>query len=169
MWAWAAGADAAGEASAVLAALLCEQALAAVGAFVDGVFASALGWRDGDRGDRVLVAPPERGLATWCAAEALASHRCEPGLADGAGHRRVVVARRGWLHRFGHGGRPGQPRAAVRRPSKAMSKAFNADFHRLDQRARPLPVGSRLIVVRYNTFSAALSVGKWPRALTALR
>src|SRR5918912_3803085 len=59
--------------------------------------------------------------------------------------------------------------AAATRPSKAMSKAFNAAFHRLDQRARPLPVGSRLQMVRYNTFNADCSLGKWPRALTALR
>src|SRR5205807_10272776 len=50
-----------------------------------------------------------------------------------------------------------------------MSKAFNAAFHRLDQRARPRPVGSRLVMARYNTFNAACSVGKWPRALTARR
>src|ERR687885_188944 len=47
-----------------------------------------------------------------------------------------------------------------------MSNAFNAAFQRLDQRARPLPVGSRLQMARYNTFNAACSVGKWPRALT---
>src|SRR5215510_13918006 len=50
-----------------------------------------------------------------------------------------------------------------------MSKAPSAAFHRLDQRARPLPVGSRLQMVRYNTFNADCSVGKWPRALTARR
>src|SRR5688572_3887858 len=50
-----------------------------------------------------------------------------------------------------------------------MSNAFNAAFQRLDQRARPLPVGSRLQMVRYNTFNADCSVGKWPRALTARR
>src|SRR5437763_3760341 len=50
-----------------------------------------------------------------------------------------------------------------------MSKAFSAAFHRLDQRARPRPVGSRLVMARYNTFNAAASVGKWPRALTARR
>src|SRR5262249_19875694 len=50
-----------------------------------------------------------------------------------------------------------------------MSKAFKAAFHRLDHRARPLPVGSRLQMVRYNTFNADCSVGKWPRALTARR
>src|ERR671935_1160780 len=50
-----------------------------------------------------------------------------------------------------------------------MSKAFNAAFQRLVQRALPRPVGSRLQMARYNTFNAACSVGKWPRALTALR
>src|SRR5687768_4604054 len=50
-----------------------------------------------------------------------------------------------------------------------MSNAFKAAFHRLDQRARPLPVGSRLQMVRYNTFNADCSVGKWPLALTARR
>src|SRR5690349_6331422 len=50
-----------------------------------------------------------------------------------------------------------------------MSKAFNAAFHRLDQRARPRPVGSRLRMARYSTFNAAWSLGKWPRALTARR
>src|ERR671939_180312 len=59
--------------------------------------------------------------------------------------------------------------AAATRPSKAMSKAFNAAFQRLDQRARPLPVGSRLQIARYNTFNADSSLGKWPRALTARR
>src|SRR5689334_7371092 len=55
------------------------------------------------------------------------------------------------------------------RPSKVMSNAFNAAFQRLDQRARPLPVGSRLVMVRYRIFNADCSVGKWPRALTARR
>src|SRR2546425_11505515 len=50
-----------------------------------------------------------------------------------------------------------------------MSKALSAAFQRLDQRARPRPVGSRLQMARYNTFNAAWSVGKWPRALTARR
>ncbi|HZE30884.1 MAG TPA: hypothetical protein VE198_05525, partial [Actinoallomurus sp.] len=40
-------------------------------------------------------------------------------------------------------------RPADRRPSKVMSKAFRAAFHRLVQRLRPLPVGSRLISARY--------------------
>jgi len=42
----------------------------------------------------------------------------------------------------------GYLRPAERRPSKVMSKAFRAAFQRLVQRARPRPVGSRLIVVR---------------------
>ena len=50
-----------------------------------------------------------------------------------------------------------------------MSKVLSAAFHRLDQWARPLPVGSRLQMVRYNAFNADCSVGKWPRALTARR
>src|SRR2546421_9760460 len=50
-----------------------------------------------------------------------------------------------------------------------MSRAPRPAFQRLDQRALPLPVGSRLQTVRYNTFNADCSVGKWPRALTARR
>lgn len=42
----------------------------------------------------------------------------------------------------------GQLRAAVRRPSKAMSKALRAAFQRAIQRLRPVPVGSRLITAR---------------------
>jgi hypothetical protein len=37
---------------------------------------------------------------------------------------------------------------ALRRPSKVMSKALRAAFHRLLQRLRPRPVGSRLRTVR---------------------
>lgn len=37
---------------------------------------------------------------------------------------------------------------AVRRPSKAMSKAWRAGFHRLVQRFAPFPVGSRLMTAR---------------------
>jgi hypothetical protein len=37
---------------------------------------------------------------------------------------------------------------ADRRPSKVISKAFNAAFQRLDQRFCPAPVGSRLISAR---------------------
>jgi hypothetical protein len=51
-------------------------------------------------------------------------------------------------------------RPADRRPSKAISKAFKAAFHRFVQRCRPRPVGSRDIVVRYRHFRAACSVGK---------
>src|SRR5439155_19557077 len=58
---------------------------------------------------------------------------------------------------------------AERRPSKVISKAFRAAFHRLVQRARPRPVGSRLMIARYRHFRAACSVGKWPRAFTARR
>src|SRR5256885_8175563 len=50
-----------------------------------------------------------------------------------------------------------------------MSKAFNAAFQRLVQRVLPRPVGSRLQMARYNTFNAACSLGKWPRAFTARR
>src|SRR5438067_13774298 len=50
-----------------------------------------------------------------------------------------------------------------------MSKALSAAFQRLVQRVLPRPVGSRLQMVRYNTFNADCSVGKWPRALTARR
>lgn len=39
-----------------------------------------------------------------------------------------------------------QRRAAESRPSKVMSKAFNAAFHRWVQRLRPWPVGSRLMM-----------------------
>src|SRR5260370_31489989 len=49
-----------------------------------------------------------------------------------------------------------------------MSKAFKAAFHRLVQRLRPFPVGSRLMIGRYRHLRAACSVGKWPRAFTAL-
>src|SRR5207247_8206581 len=50
-----------------------------------------------------------------------------------------------------------------------MSKALRAAFHRLVQRLLPFPVGSRLMIARYRHLRAACSVGKWPRALTALR
>jgi hypothetical protein len=39
-------------------------------------------------------------------------------------------------------------RPAERRPSKVISKAFNAGFQRMTQRRRPCPVGSRLITAR---------------------
>src|SRR5215469_13039320 len=50
-----------------------------------------------------------------------------------------------------------------------MSKALRAAFHRLVQRWRPCPVGSRLMRARYRHLRAACSVGKWPRAFTARR
>src|SRR5260370_25654357 len=37
-------------------------------------------------------------------------------------------------------------RPALRRPSKVMSNAFRAAFHRLVHRLRPRPVGSRLMI-----------------------
>jgi len=39
-------------------------------------------------------------------------------------------------------------RPADSRPSKVISKAFKAAFHRLDQRCCPVPVGSRLMTAR---------------------
>lgn len=42
----------------------------------------------------------------------------------------------------------GQRRAVESRPSKVMSKALSASFHRWVQRARPLPLGSRAITAR---------------------
>jgi hypothetical protein len=60
-------------------------------------------------------------------------------------------------------------RFADRRPSKVISTALSASFHRLDHRWRPRPVGSRLRMARYTHFRAAVSVVLWPRALTALR
>ena len=39
-------------------------------------------------------------------------------------------------------------RPADRRPSKVISKAFKAPFHRFIQRFCPVPVGSRLITAR---------------------
>jgi hypothetical protein len=55
------------------------------------------------------------------------------------------------------------------RPGKAIVKAFRASFHRFDHRCRPVPVGSRLMSAMYTHLRAAVSVGKCPRALTALR
>lgn len=59
--------------------------------------------------------------------------------------------------------------AGVSRPSKAIWNAFNGAFQRMVHRRRPAPVGSRLIKAMYTHFNAACSVGKWPRARTALR
>ncbi len=50
-----------------------------------------------------------------------------------------------------------------------MAKAFNAGFQRIVHRVLPVPVGSRDRVTRYRHFSAACSLGKCPRALTARR
>ena len=55
------------------------------------------------------------------------------------------------------------------RPSKVMANALSAAFHRMTHRALPRPVGSRERATRYRHLSAAWSVGKWPRALTARR
>src|SRR5258707_5143204 len=64
----AAGAGAAGEGGAVGAALLAEEALPAVGAFVDGVLAAPPGGGHGDRDGLVLVATPGPRLAAPVAA-----------------------------------------------------------------------------------------------------
>ena len=51
-------------------------------------------------------------------------------------------------------------RPADRGPSKVISNALSASFHRLDQRCLPRPVGSRLMIARYTHLRAAASVGK---------
>jgi hypothetical protein len=43
------------------------------------------------------------------------------------------------------------------RPSKVIANAFSAAFQRVTQRARPLPLGSKLLIVRYKHFTAASS------------
>jgi hypothetical protein len=50
-----------------------------------------------------------------------------------------------------------------------MANAFSAGFHRFIHRFLAVPVGSRERVMRYRHLRAAWSVGKWPRARTALR
>jgi hypothetical protein len=50
-----------------------------------------------------------------------------------------------------------------------MANALRAGFQRVTHRMPPVPVGSKDRVTRYRHFSAACSVGKWPRAFTALR
>jgi hypothetical protein len=92
MRAWAARADAAGEGGAVGAALLAEQALPAVRAFIDGVLAAGLCGRHGDRAGLVLVAAPERGLAAPVTAVELPPGGSERPLADRAGDRPGVVS-----------------------------------------------------------------------------
>jgi hypothetical protein len=73
----ATGADAAGEGGAVGAALLAEETLPAVRAFVDGVLAARPGGRD-DNGGVVLVAAPERGLAAPVTAVSLPATPAPP-------------------------------------------------------------------------------------------
>src|SRR5829696_3255902 len=55
------------------------------------------------------------------------------------------------------------------RSAKVTANAFNAGFHRVIHRACPRPLGSSPRVTRYRHLSAACSVGKCPRAPTALR
>ena len=59
--------------------------------------------------------------------------------------------------------------AAGQRSPNVMANALIRGFQRIVHRARPAPVGSRLRVTRYRHFNAACSVGKCPRARTALR
>ena len=94
----ASGADAAGEGGAVGAALLAEETLPAVGAFVDGVLAPGPGGGQGDRDWLFLVAAAERGLAAAVIAVALPPGGGERVLAERAGHRPGVVPRRGSGH-----------------------------------------------------------------------
>jgi hypothetical protein len=88
----AAGADAAGEGGAVGAALLAEETLPAVRAFIDGVLAPGPGVRHGDRDRLFLVPAAERGLAAAVGAVALPPGWGEWLLADRAGHRRGIVS-----------------------------------------------------------------------------
>jgi len=74
------------------AALLAEQALPAVRAFVDGELAPGPGSRDWRAGCRVLVAAPPGGLAAGGGAVALPPGGGEGGLADRAGDRRGIVS-----------------------------------------------------------------------------
>jgi len=87
-----------------LSAEKAEEALPAVGAFVDGVLAAGPGGGDRERAGLVLVAAPERGLAAPVTAVPPAAGGGEADLADGAGDRPGIVLRRrcclGWL---GHG------------------------------------------------------------------
>lgn len=55
------------------------------------------------------------------------------------------------------------------RPWKVIAKALRAGFHLIIQRARPPPVGSSDRVTKYRHVKAACSLGKCPRARTALR
>jgi len=112
IWACAADADPAGEGAAGLAALFTQESVAAVGAFVDGDFAAAPDFRDGDDGTGLLMAAAERGLAAGGAAVRLPADRGEGLVADRARGRPVIVPRRGSVGwgagrgRHGHGSRP---------------------------------------------------------------
>jgi hypothetical protein len=90
----AADADAACEDGAAWAALLAEEAFLAAGTLVDGEVSPWPGGWDGDGGEGLLVAAPERCLAAWGTAVSLAAGRREGSLADRAGHRLGVVPRR---------------------------------------------------------------------------
>lgn len=50
-----------------------------------------------------------------------------------------------------------------------LSKALSAPFQHWVQRARPLPVGLSALTAMWTHLSADCSLGRWPRALTALR
>lgn len=91
-------ADATGEGVAVGAALLAEEPLAAVRAFVDGVLAAGPGGRRGHRDRLVLVAAAERGLAAAVCAVSLPPVGGERPLAGRAGDRPGIVPRRGSGH-----------------------------------------------------------------------
>src|SRR5664279_3107947 len=85
IWACAADADPAGEGAAGLAALFTQESVAAVGAFVDGDFAAAPDFRDGDDGTGLLMAAAERGLAAGGAAVRLPADRGEDWWQTGHG------------------------------------------------------------------------------------
>jgi hypothetical protein len=55
------------------------------------------------------------------------------------------------------------------RSAKVTANAFSAGFHRMAHRVSPVPLGSRERTTIYRHLEAACSVGKWLRALTALR
>ena len=88
----AAGADAAGEDAAVGAALLAEETLLAVRAFIDGVLAGGLGGGHGDRAGWCLVAAAEGGLAAAVTAVLPAPGGGEGLPADRAGDRLGIVS-----------------------------------------------------------------------------
>jgi hypothetical protein len=64
---------------------------------------------------------------------------------DGEERWAILTGEEGTIHRC----RRAYFRPATSRPAKVISKAFNAAFHRLDQRFCPLPVGSGSEVQRY--------------------